>query len=85
MSDAQLSFLTDLVLMLDHDDTDPERYVRQVVRSYDEADEMIQDLWQQIEHTGREDIAYDARRNPDIYNRLSPRGRAFVDQEDLTA
>lgn len=85
MSDAQLSFLMDLVLLLEHDEPDPEGWVRRNVTTYDEADEMIQDLWQQIEHTGRDDIAYQARREPVVYSRLSPRGRAFVDQEDLTA
>lgn len=84
MSGAQLSFLMDLVMLLDHDETDPEGHVRRMVTSYDEADGMIQDLWQQIEHAGRDDLSYDARRNPEVYRRLSPRGRAFVDQEDLT-
>lgn len=83
MSDAQRSFLIDLVLLLDHDETDPEGHVRRMVSSYDEADGMIQDLWQQIEHKGREDVSYDARRNPAVYERLSRRGRAFVDQEDI--
>lgn len=85
MSDAQLSFLMDLVLLLDQDEPDPEAHVRRIVATYDEADEMIKELWQQIEHAGREDISFDARNNPDVYGRLSPRGRAFVDQEDLTA
>ena len=84
MSEHQLSFLMDLVMLLDHDETDPEGHVRRMVISYDEADEMIQDLWQQIEHTGREDVSYAARRDPEVYSRLSVRGKAFVNQEDIT-
>lgn len=85
MSGKQLTMLTDLVLLTDPDEPDPEGWVRRNARTWAEADQLIKDMWQGIEHTGRDDASYDARRDPDVYSRLSPRGRAFVDQEDLTA
>lgn len=85
MSDAQLTMLVDLVLLQDLDEDDPEGYVRGLVSSYTEADDLIQEYWVSIEHAGRSEVAYTARRTPSIYERLSAKGRAFVDREDASA
>lgn len=86
MSHSQRTMLTDLVLLQGDDaNEDAEGYVRGLVATYDEADELIKEYWQAIEHIGREAVAYTARRTPDVYQRLSPKGRAFVDREDITA
>lgn len=85
MSDGQRTFLVDLVLLQGADaDANAEEYVRGLVCSYDDADELIKEYWQAIEHIGREDVAYNAHQDPVLYARLSPRGRAFVDQNDVT-
>lgn len=84
ISEPQWQMMIDLVLLQDLDETDPRRYLEGMVTNYDEADELIKEYWQAIEHTGREDVAYTARRDPAVYARLSPRGRAFVDREALT-
>ena len=89
MSSKQLTMLMDLVLLLSllesSIETEPEQYVRSLVSTYDEADELIREYWQQIEHAGREDISHDARHTPEVYERLSPNARRFVDQEDIVS
>lgn len=85
ISDPQWQMLVDLVLLQDLDENDPETYLRQLVSTYDDADELIRQYWQEIEHRGRHDVAYTAHRVPGLYARLSPKGRAFVDREDITA
>lgn len=82
ISQAQMTMLSDLVLMQDHDEPNPESYVRDLVGTYDEADELIKEYWQIIEHIGRWDIARDAHRDSRFYYRLSSKGREFVDRED---
>lgn len=78
--------LNDLVLLQGADaDDDAESYIDRYVSTSDEADELIKEYWQNIEHIGREDAAYTARRTPGVYEGLSPKGRAFVDREDITA
>lgn len=83
MSPGQLTMLMDLVLMQEHDETDPEGYVRRLVSTYDEADHLIKDYWREVEHIGRANIASDAHEDPSVYARLSPKGQAFVDREDI--
>ncbi|WP_307224423.1 hypothetical protein [Microbacterium arborescens] len=80
MSDAQLQLLVDLVLMQDLERTvvDAERHVRSFVSSYGDADGLIKEYWQFIEHAGRGDVAYQARTSG-VYDLLSDQGRAFVD------
>jgi hypothetical protein len=85
MSGKQMTMLVDLTLLLEPDEPDPEGRVRRNATTWAEADELIKDQWQAIEHGGREDIAYAARQNPAVYDRLSPQGRAFVDQEDIVS
>lgn len=86
MSSRQLTMLKDLVLLLRLDEGfDPEEHVRALVSTYDQADELIKEYWQQIEHEGREDISHGARNDPEMYAHLSPEARRFVDQEDIVS
>jgi hypothetical protein len=85
MSSAQRDFLVDLVLLQGTDaDDNAEEYVRGLAATYEEADELIKEYWQSIEHVGRDAAAYLAKSDPALYARLSPRGRAFVDREYFT-
>lgn len=82
MSSRQLTMLKDLVLLLRLDEGfDLEEQVRRLVSTYAEADELIKEYWQQIEHEGREDISYSALRDPELYERLSADARRFIRQE----
>lgn len=81
MSEAQRVFLLDIALLRGElSVVEAEDEVASLTCSYIEADELIAVQWSELEHDGRDAVAYQALRDTEVWDRLSGRGRAFVER-----